>query len=435
MTIYTVQPGDTIYSIANTYNIPYLRLLQDNSLSPNTVLNIGQAIMIVYPELTYNVQEGDTLESIANSYGVTIIQLLRNNPQLSDRNFLVTGEELVIRYNNKDRKIKVNGFANSFISPEVLKKTLPFLTYITILNYRVTEDGGLMDINDTMVIKMSKEYGVAPLMFISTLNEQGIGNYAITHNILSNLEIQNILIDNILSILKSKGYYGLYLGFQQILPDDVHLYVDFVTNIRIRMNREGYEVFVSLIPSTSGFKTGIPYEDTYISDIGKAANYVTLITYQWTTAFIPQFAETTVSFLKQYLDFVVTQIPPEKIFIGLTRIAYDWELPYLEGETPGRFLTNAGAINLANQVEVPIQFDEVTQTPYYNYNSLAGIEHFVWFKDSRTINAIIDLIFYYGLNGVAIWNIMYYYPETWLVINSQYDIESVLNIPTIEQTS
>ena len=426
MTIHVVQPGDTIYTIADAYNIPYLRLLEDNNLPPNTTLNLGQALMIVYPEQTYKVQEGDTLESIANYFGVTIVQLYRNNPQLSDRDSLTVGEELAISY-NIDKKIIVNGFANSFIRTEVLKKTLPFLTYITILNYRVAGDGRLEDVADTEIIRMAKEFGVAPLMFISTLDERGVGSYGSTHVILINPEIQSVLIDNILSTLKLKGYRGVYLGFQNIIKDDLHLYVEFVQKVSSLLNQEGFEVFISLIPSTFGFKPGITYEDTYYSDIGKAANYVTLITYQWTTSFIPQFEETTVGFLKQYLDIVITQIPAEKIFIGLTRIAYDWELPYVEGVTQGRFLTNEGAISLANQLEVPIQFDEISQAPYYNYNSLAGVEHFVWFKDSRTINAIINLIYEYGLRGVAIWNIMYYYSETWLVINSQYDIESVLN--------
>jgi len=426
MTIHVVQPGDTIYTIADAYNIPYLRLLEDNNLPPNTTLNLGQALMIVYPEQTYKVQEGDTLESIANYFGVMIVQLYRNNPQLSDRDSLTVGEELAISY-NIDKKIIVNGFANSFIRTEVLKKTLPFLTYITILNYRVAGDGRLEDVADTEIIRMAKEYGVAPLMFISTLDERGVGSYGSTHVILINPEIQSVLIDNILSTLKLKGYRGVYLGFQNIIKDDLHLYVEFVQKVSSLLNQEGFEVFISLIPSTFGFKPGITYEDTYYSDIGKAANYVTLITYQWTTSFIPQFEETTVGFLKQYLDFIVTQIPAEKIFIGLTRIAYDWELPYVEGVTQGRFLTNEGAISLANQLEVPIQFDEISQAPYYNYNSLAGVEHFVWFKDSRNINAIINLIYEYGLRGVAIWNIMYYYSETWLVINSQYDIESVLN--------
>jgi len=428
MTIHTVKQGDTIGSIAATYNVPSTRLEIDNNLSPNQSLNIGRAIMITYPKQTYIVQSGDTLGSIAEFFGVTIKQLLRNNPSLSERDTfsLNPGEELILSYDNKAKQIKVNGFANSFINIDILKRTLPFLTYITIINYRVAADGSIIDINDTQIIQMSKAYGVAPIMFISSLDEHGIGNYAVTHNIFNNLELQNKLIDYSLSLLKSKGFYGLFLGFQKILPEDLQQYVNFVTNITKRLNLEGYEVFVSLIPDTFGHKPGIPDENNSLSVNGQIANYVTLITYQWTTAFISQYAETTVSFIKEYLDFVITQIPPEKIFIGLERIAYDWELPYVEGETLGRLITNSGAIDLASQLNAEIQFDVETQTPYFYYNSLAGVQNFVWFKDARTVDAILNLVIEYNLSGIAVWNIMYYYIVTWVVINTQYDIESVL---------
>jgi len=125
MIIHTVQPGDTINSIAELYNIPEIRLQQDNDLPPGAILNVGRALMIINPEQTYVVQSGDTLASIANSFGVTILQLIRNNPQLSVRESftLILGEELIISYNNKEKKIKVNGFANSFINSQVLKRT------------------------------------------------------------------------------------------------------------------------------------------------------------------------------------------------------------------------------------------------------------------------------------------------------------------------
>jgi spore germination protein len=424
MTIHTVQKGDTIYSIAQQYNIPYTRLIKDNDLSLTVILNIGENLIINYPEKTYIVKNGDTLESVAATFGVPVLQLLRNNPELSDSGELIPGDEIIISYNNR-KKIKVNGFANSFINMELLKKSLPFLTYITILNYRVNEEGNIVDIEDTMVVKTAKEYGVAPLMFISTLNEYGVGGYGIVHALLNNPDLQNKLIESTLNTLKAKGYFGLYLGFQHVLKEDLNLYVDFIKNVTNSCNREGYEVFISLIPSTFGFASGVPYTEPYFQQIGQIVNYVTLVTYQWTTSTTSEFYETTPAFLNEYLSYVVTQIPPEKIFLGFTRIAYDWELPYVAGVTQGRFLTNSGAVNLASQVDAVILFDNTSQTPYYNYNSLAGVQHLVWFKDAKSYDIMINLVTQYGLAGIAIWNLMYYYSPFNILINSQLDIETL----------
>ena len=428
--IYYVQDGDTITAIANKYNISKAKLERDNDLSPNQTLVVGQTLIIAYPEKTYIIKQGDTLSSISKDFNIPIIQLLRNNPYLSDitdQTKLDEGDEIIISYPKKEKKIKVNGFANSFIRLEVLRKTLPFLTYITILNYRINEDGSLVDITDTEVIRMAKEFGVAPLMFISTLDERGMGTYGSVHNIINNIDIQNALIENTLTMLTSKGFYGLYIGFQHVLKTDMEAYAEFVTHITHRLNDEGYPVFISLIPVTFGFKADVPYQENDFSLIGNAANFVTLITYQWTSSYIPQFIETSPIFIKKYVDFAVSQIPPEKIFIELSRIAYDWELPYVEGGTLGRFTTNEGAVDLARQLGAVIQLDEATQTPFYYYSSLAGVQHLVWFKNSNTFNDIIKIAFDYNLQGVAIWNIMYYYNITYLLINSQYDIETVLN--------
>ncbi len=426
MKIHTVQADETIYTIAEEYNIPVERLLKDNSLPPNYNLNIGQSLLITFPEQTYIVKDGDTIESIAEENGVTVIELLRNNPYLADRDYLYVGEELVISYLHK-RNIKVIGYAFSFINSSILVKTLPYLTYITVINYQAMADGTILGVNDSEILKLAKDYGVIPIMMLSSITAEGRSSYGINHSILNNDVAQLNLINNLRSILKSKGFRGVDLGFQAILPEDIPRYIDFIDRVTTVLNREGYEVFVTLVPSTFGYISGIQNDIAYFKRIGEIVNHVVLLSYSWATAFMPTVAQTTVNFLEDYLRFALTQIPPEKIFIGLTRLAYDWELPYIEGETTGMgsVLTNSDALNLANQTNAEIKYDDTTETPYYTYN-ITGVDHFVWFKDARSINAIVNLIEEYNLEGVAVWNIMYFAPYTWLVINTQYDVETML---------
>ncbi|MDF2510780.1 MAG: Peptidoglycan-binding lysin domain protein [Herbinix sp.] len=427
MRIHTVQPDETIYTIAEDYQIPVERLLKDNNLPPNYRLNDGQSLIITYPEKTYLVQDGDTLQSIADANEISVKQLLRNNPHLSDRDYLYIGEEIVLSY-PQQQDIKVIGYAFSYIHKNILIKSLPFLTYLTIINYRVLADGSILSVNDTEVLELAKEYGVAPIMMLSSIDEQGRSSYGVNHTLLNNYEARSLLIGNVLNILNEKGFIGIDIGFQAILPEDIPVYIEFIRIMTYSLNQEGYEVFVTLVPSTFGYISGIQNDIPYFSQIGEIANHVILISYQWATAFIPTVAQTTVNFLRDYLNYVLTQIPPEKIFIGLTRLAYDWELPYIEGETTGRgnVLTNADALTLANQTNAEINYDDKTQTPYFHYN-ITGVDHFVWFKDARSVNAIISLVNEYNLEGIAIWNIMYYAPQTWLVLNSQYNIISENN--------
>jgi spore germination protein len=41
----------------------------------------------------------------------------------------------------------------------------------------------------------------------------------------------------------------------------------------------------------------------------------------------------------------------------------------------------------------------------------------------------MDLVSKYGLAGTGIWNIMIYYPQMWLVINTQYEIIKISTQP------
>ncbi|HBG13351.1 MAG TPA: peptidoglycan-binding protein, partial [Clostridium sp.] len=70
---------------------PVDRLIFENGIINPANLAVGQTIVIVQPETLYTVQSGDTLESIAVQHGVTPMEILRNNPYLSDREILYVG--------------------------------------------------------------------------------------------------------------------------------------------------------------------------------------------------------------------------------------------------------------------------------------------------------------------------------------------------------
>lgn len=425
MTVYTVQPGDTIESIAEKFNVPYERLIQQNIVQPDIGLVVGQDLVITDPEIVYYAQNEDTLQSIAQAYGVSITELLQNNPLLSDRNNLIAGEEVIISYVKED-ELEVNGYAFFYISVDTLKRTLPYLTYLSIAGYQTTASGSINAPDDKTIIQITRAYGVAPLMLCSTLDRQGMGSYDIMHTIINNKNIQEIYINNILRVLRERNLAGVNYGCQFILKEDLQKYIDFLAEVKLRLSEKGYIVIISMIPSTYGFDPEGVNDTTYYYQIGQIADRVVLISYQWTYATFSLVEQTTVKFLEKYVQYAITQIPPEKILVGITRVAYDWQLPFIEDESRVNALSNASSISLANDLGVEISFDEETQTPYFYY-TIEGIEYFVWFKDAKTIISILDLVNRYQLRGISVWSIMDYEPQIWTIINSRYRITKLFN--------
>ena len=94
---YTVQKGDSLYSIARKYDTTIDRIKDLNNLTTN-LLSIGQVLLIPTDtnlETTYTVQRGDSLYSIAKKYNTTVDRLKQLNNLTS--NLLSIGQILIVR--------------------------------------------------------------------------------------------------------------------------------------------------------------------------------------------------------------------------------------------------------------------------------------------------------------------------------------------------
>jgi LysM repeat protein len=92
---YTVKSGDTLYSIAKKYATTVSELKTLNNLATNT-LSIGQVLKVPSGEDVniYTVISGDTLYSIANKFNTTVTALKTKNNLVTDT--LTIGQKLII---------------------------------------------------------------------------------------------------------------------------------------------------------------------------------------------------------------------------------------------------------------------------------------------------------------------------------------------------
>ena len=95
-TTYTVVKGDSLYSIANKFGTTVNNLKDINNLTSNN-LSIGQGLKIpssTANKLTYTVKKGDTLYSIARTYNTTVNEIKSLNNLTS--NSLSIGQTLIL---------------------------------------------------------------------------------------------------------------------------------------------------------------------------------------------------------------------------------------------------------------------------------------------------------------------------------------------------
>lgn len=429
MIIHVVQQGETIQTIADKYKLPARYLIEQNGITNENDLLVGQTIVVIYPKEVHTVKEGDTLTSIAKMYNVDIMQILRNNPNILDR-VLKPGEIVIISYDSiKEGEIAITGYAYPYIDRDILKKTLPYLSYLTVFNYQILEGGVINDIDDNEVVELARSYGVAPLMFIAVLNESGVSKPDVAFSLLSNEKEQITLIESIMATLRRKKYTGINIYLQYLEQSNLSLEEKLVKRLSDQLHKEGYRFAVTITPKVRTEGNQAPFlEKIDYSVIVQYVDAVLFSAYEWGYSFGPPASVTPVNYLKIYLDYVTSIVPTEKIFLGMPIIGYNWELPYVPGASRASALTTSAAIELAVSHDVKISYNEVSEAPYYFYYMENKELHIVWFKDARSIEAFTDLLVKYKLFGVSIWNVMQFFTQMWTIMNNKFDIRKDPNV-------
>ncbi len=425
MNIHIVKPGDTAESVANQYGIPAFVVEMLNNLERIPNLVVGQALLILIPTRYHTVQPNETLISIARQYGISVNRLYRNNPNLGGMSLVYPGQTLIISYeSDRTRNIDVNGYAYPYVNKALLRRTLPYINYMTPFTYGITNNGGLVDLEDEELIELAEEYGVLPLMHLSTLTETGGFSNELANLVLNNDEIQSTLIDLILENMQNKGYRGLDIDFEFVYPEDAVLYGEFVGKLADRLNPLGYEVIAALAPKTSDNQRGLLYEGHNYRAIADNANAVLLMTYEWGYTYGPPLAVAPIRNVRQVVDYALGIIPPEKIFLGIPNYGYDWTLPYVKGESRADSISNVEAIEIAAANGAEILYDETSQSPWFRYTDQEGREHEVWFEDVRSIQQKFNLINEKGLRGAGYWNLMRPFQQNWSLLDYMFEVEN-----------
>ncbi|MBQ7119108.1 MAG: LysM peptidoglycan-binding domain-containing protein [Oscillospiraceae bacterium] len=373
----------------------------------------------------YVVRQGDTLSSIGELYGFSAAFLSETNG-ISLEVPLVVGQTVVIPTPSVGAKYEasVYGYAYPFINIPLLRSTMPYMTYLVPFTYGITRSGELVPLNDEELLDIASEFGKGALMHLSTLTESGGFDSSLADIVINDMAARENLIENVISTILQKGYRALDIDFEFIPSRNAAGYASLVSEFRTRLAPYGVFVLVALAPKTSDNQPGLLYEGHNYSLLGSAADFVLLMTYEWGYTYGPPQAVAPLPNVRRVIEYALSRIPSEKIYLGIPNYGYDWTLPYISGESRATSISNVYAVELARRYGVDILYDEVSESPYFNYTDENGRVHEVHFEDARSIFAKLSLIPEYQLFGAGYWNLMRPFPQNLLVLDDVFDIRS-----------
>lgn len=424
MIIYTVKLGDTVFSIAQKYNVGAEEIIRVNALREPDKLLVGQSLIIPSPFSSYFVQNGDSIFSISRYYSVSEQDIIRVNA-LFPPYTIYPGQELLIpRSNTPKRIIETNGYAYESISEQTIRNLAPYLTYLSIFSYKIDENGGLNTINDDRIITLSKQNNIAPIMVVTNTGSGGGFDSDTIESVLTNNSISTTLIDNIITTAKNKGYRGINIDFEYIKPENREDYNSFLGKLYSTAAAENLIISTAVAPKIKSNQSGLLYEAHDYKAHGEATDFVIIMTYEWGYLYGPPMAVSPINEIEKVLQYAITEIESNSLMMSLPNYGYDWILPFRRGRAATVLNLNQ-AFDLALEQNAEIEFNDISATPFFNYQQ-DGTDHVVWFDDPKSFYEKAGLIDKYNLLGVSFWSVNSFYRPVWEILSDMYNIKKLL---------
>lgn len=426
MQIHVVQSGETLMGIAMQYDVPQTILINSNNIENPGNLVPGQTIVIPIWGSYYFVQPGDSLYTISYEFKVPIEQLERIN-NIESPSQIMPGMRLYIP--QKPRKPIVTGaYIDTDItgdrSKEVVTEVGEYLSTLQVFSYQVNSEGVLepMPYEDE-VLNAAKETNTLPIMVLTNI-EEGQFSTEVATTILNNPELSEQVLNESIAIMKQKGYKGLDIDFEYLGAQNREAYNEFLVKANQKLDAEGFSLSTALAPKTTETQIGVLYEGHDYSFHGKVVDYIFLMTYEWGYVAGPPRAVAPINEVEKVLNYAISQVPKNKLMMGIPLYGYDWTLPFVQGESRARAISPEQAVQLAVKYGVNIEYDEKAQSPYFRYVDEQGKQHEVWFEDARSIQAKFDLVKKLDIRGFFYWVLGRAFAQNWLLVEDNFIVKT-----------
>ncbi len=417
-TTHTVQVGENLWSIAQSYGVSVNSIIMANKITNPNLLLPGTTLYI--PPITHTVQPGETLWRIANRYQTTA-QAIMNANNIQNPNIIVAGTQLLIPRKKPTIAVNAYTYQKDAAAAQTVNELGHLLTYLSPFAYIIKEDGTLQPFTDELMLEAARANNVTPMLSITNLSLTDVGTN-LAHEVLSNPEVVERLITNILNVMDEKGYKGLNVDFEYVLPEDRENYNQFLQLVVDRLHPKGYFVSTAVAPKTSGAQEGLLYTAHDYEAHGRIVDFVMLMTYEWGWRGGPPQAISPINEMQKVVEYALSVMPADKIFLGFQIYARDWKIPRQVGDEAETFSAQE-AIRRATQYNVPIQYDIATQSPFFRYVDEQGQAHEVWFEDARSAQAKFNLVKQYNLGGINYWVLGYPFPQNWALLEDNFEIQ------------
>ena len=253
----------------------------------------------------------------------------------------------------------------------------------------------------------------AGLRVVPTIANITAGKWAYqpVHQMLHSPALMTRLVAAIVALVQRHDYAGVDIDYENLHAGDRQAFSTFVRDLAAALHAHGKLLSVAVFAKTSNAGTDPRNLAQDYAAIGRVADQVRLMGYDYHWATSPPGPIAPVGWIRDVLRYAKTQIPASKIILGIPLYGYDWSGGH------GTAISWLQALRLSRQYHAPPRYSVTSQAPWFSYTDQAGRKHTVWFENEASSRAKFDLAQGAGIAGVYLW--MYGYEDggTWSALS------------------
>ncbi|MBO8164749.1 MAG: glycoside hydrolase family 18 [Brevibacillus sp.] len=233
--------------------------------------------------------------------------------------------------------------------------------------------------------------------------------------ILRNPKTRVRFINHLVREVKTYGFDGVNLDIENLHPSDRYAFSQLVKQLGQRLHSEDKLLTVS-VPANSGDERANPWSHWFdYRTLGRWADRIVLMTYDEHNPRTKPGPVASYDWTESTVRYALSQkVPPEKILIGTAGYGWNWN----ESDGKAKYASYTDIRSFLQKYDAQPVWDERTRSPHFSYRDEAGFLHHVWYENSQSLKAKLQLVETYNLQGIAIWRLGLEDPEIWQVISN-----------------
>jgi spore germination protein YaaH len=231
---------------------------------------------------------------------------------------------------------------------------------------------------------------------------------ALVHHLLNDPQARITHIAAISALAESHLWAGIDLDYESLSGVDRDVYSRFIRDLGEVLHQAHKRLSVTVHAKTAepGDWSGAKSEDWRA--LGAAADEMRIMAYDHANDETPPGAIAPIGWVERTLQLAVTEIPRDKIILGVGAYGYDWN-----GEGRGKTAQWADAETIAKEHAAVIHWDTRSQAPWFSYTDAQGQRHTLWYENARSMKTKLDLARRYTIAGVIMWRLGGEDPAIW----------------------